>query len=183
LIISGNPTDQELSDQWEKIIQENGKHTNDHKYDIYQELVYDYGLLIAQHTVVSVCLEMLFVGNMANRIDPEIIKEVRERGYKIDTTPTAFEKSLQSAKSKCKNLITKAESKRKDIERQFKDKGDKKEHTYDEIIGFLELALDRTVMDSETLTLAKYNVLKRGAEQRHEQRKKNGANSDRRARV
>lgn len=177
LIVSGKPTSEELAEAWENIISENGKHTSDRSYDIYQSLIYDYGLLIAQHTVVSVCLEML-----THKIDFDILEEVRERGYVIETTPLAFERTLKSAKSKCKNLITKAESKRKEIERQFgKSDSEAKQSSYDEIIGYLELALDRTVMDAETITLAKYNVLKKGAEIKH--RAKHGTDTNRRVRA
>lgn len=173
LVISGKPTDENLAEAWEGIIAENGKHTNDHSYDLYQNLTTDYALLIAQHTVVSVCLEML-----SHKIDFDVLEEVRSRGYIIDTTPIAFERTLKAAKSRCKNLITKAESKRLEIERQFKDKSEARPVSYDEIIGYLELALDRTVMDGDTITLAKYNVLKKGAEIKH--KAKYGANSNRR---
>jgi hypothetical protein len=178
LIIKGRPTSEELEEQWEKIIDENGKHSKDNSYSIYQTLIYDYGCLIATQTVVSVCLEMLEFNLKYKRpIDFDIVEEVRNRGYKIETTPLAFEKTLNSAKSKCKNLVTKLESKQKEIDRQFKDKG--ASHTYDEVIGFLELALDRTVMDGDTITLAKYNVLKKGAELKNKAR--GATNTGRRA--
>ncbi len=172
LVVSGKASQEELSERWELIIAENGKVSNDNQYNIYQSLMYDYGLLIAQQTVVATCLEIL-----TWKVDFEVIEEVRSRGYKIDTTQLGYAKSLSSAKSKCRNLITKAESKRKDINRQFgkddeESKKNARQYSYDEIIGFLELALDRTIMDAETLTLAKYNVLKKGAQDRHKQ--KNG---------
>lgn len=181
LIVSGKPSNEELSEAWESIIAENGKVSNDNQYNIYQNLIQDYALLIAQQTVVSACLEMLWW-----KVDFDLIEEVRSRGYKIDTaTALTYKNSLESGKHKCSNLITKAESKRKDIERQFGAKDDKqrKEHTYDEVIGFLELALDRTIMDAETLTLAKYNILKKGAEQRHKSKTNGRTNNDRRPRA
>lgn len=174
MIKSGSVDAEKLNEAWEAIIEENGKHTKNNSYNIYQNLIYDYGLLIAQHTVVSICLEML-----TWKIDLDIVNEVRDRGYKIELGQK-FESSLKSAKSKCKNLITKSESKKKEIERRFKDEGTKSNPSYDEILGYLELALDRTIMDSDTITLAKYNVLKKGAEQRQ---KAHGSNTNRGARA
>lgn len=167
LVQNGKATTEELNEAWEKIIEEKGKHTNDNSYNLYQQLIQDYAMIIAQQTVVSVCLEMLLF-----KAEPEILDEVRQRGYIIDLEN--YDHSLKQARSKCKNLITRAESKRLEIERQFKGKQGTEVVTYDEIIGYLELVLDRTVMDADTITLAKYNVLKKGAEAK--QKAKYGAN-------
>lgn len=171
LIISGSPTKEQLIEAWEGIVKENSKHSGDHRFDSYEQLLNGYAELIASQTIVCTCLEM-----MTWKIDFAIIKEVRDRGYAIETTTSeAYAKSLESAKKKARNLITRAEMKRKDIERQFgkKDNGEVKAHSFQEIIGMLELALDRSILDSETLTLSKYNTLKKGAEDKHKARIKN----------
>jgi hypothetical protein len=106
-------------------------------------------------------------------VDFDIVNQIRERGYVIDTTTSeTYAKSLKTAQRKVKNLSTKTEMKRKEIERIYGNKEKKEPMSYEEIIGHLELALERSVMDSENLTLAKYNVLKKGIEtkQRNERR-------------
>lgn len=162
LIISGKPSSETLIEAWEDIIKKNGKNNNGDQYDLYFGLLKGYAELIARHTIVSVQLEILFY-----KVDFKIIEEVRQAGYPIETTPANYASSLATARRKIKDLITKSEMKRKAIERLV-GPVDKEANviSYEEIIGNLELSLDRTVMDSETLTLAKYNVLKRGIEER-----------------
>lgn len=163
LIISGTPSAEELIQRWESIVRQNSKGNGDHRYDAYFELLKGYGEITGAYTITSIQLEILFY-----KIDWKIIEEVRQAGYKIETDSSeVYAKSIHAARRKIANLITRSEMKRKEIERQF---GGKQEdvgaQTYEEIIGMLELALDRTIMDAETLTLAKYNVLKKGVEDR-----------------
>lgn len=163
LIISGKPSKDELIDRWEKIVQDNGQRNGDNRYDAYFSLLKARAELIAQHTTVS-CHLLL----MTYEINWESIDAVRAMGYTIETmTSAAYAKSLEAAKRKSSNLITKSEMKRKEIERAFGGKKTESvSHSYEEIIGLLELALDRTIMDAENLTLAKYNVLKKGVEKK-----------------
>ena len=168
LVISGSATSEQLNEAWESIIEENGKHSGNNKFSLYQGLITDYGQLIATQTVVSVGLELL-QGHVKYDwpLDYNVVQDCRERGYKIDTAnKMTLLKSINAAKSKCKNLTTKAVMKRNEIERQFDGKK-KESSSFDEVIGYLELALDRTILDAETMTLSKYNVLKKGAELRH----------------
>lgn len=162
LIKSGKPTSEQLVDRWEEIVKENSRHSEGDQYDAYFSLYKGYNEIIAGHTVISTCLELLWW-----KVDFNIIGEVRERGYPIDTTSSkAYRKSLESAIRKSSNLKTKAEMKRKEIERRFSGK-EQKTSGYWEIIGNLELGLERSVTDSpETFTLAKYNELKKGVNER-----------------
>ena len=167
LIVSGSATTAELVERWESIVQENSRRNGDRRYDAYHTLLQNYAELVASHTVVSASLEILWW-----KVDFPIIDDVRSRGFKIDTINSErYKQSIISARAKCKNLITRYEMQRKEIERQF-GQNDQKEssYTYEEIIGSLELGLERTIMDSDTLTLAKYNVLKKGIQRKNEQR-------------
>lgn len=146
----------ELTFQWETIVEANSKHSGNNRFSIYQNLIHDYAGLIASQTIVSASLSILFW-----RVDQEIINDCNNRGYVIDISSSeAYARSIKMAESRCKNLITKAESKRKEIERQFSERG--KIQSLDDVIGFLELSLGRTILDADTMRLAKYNRLKKG---------------------
>jgi hypothetical protein len=133
-------------------------------------LLKGYAEIVASHTVVVAALEILWYVPIGHDIQKmsEILDEVRNRGYRIDTSTTdKYHKSLIAAKNKVQNMVTRAEMKRKEIERVFGQKEKTKSYGYWEVIGNLELALERSVLDSpETLTLAKYNELKRGVTER-----------------
>lgn len=166
LVISGSATKDELIERWESIVQENGTRNGDNHYNIYFNLLKGYAEVIAEHTIVEAMLTILWY---SNPVPFDVVNDVRERGYVIDTTTSAlYAKSLKAAQKKVKNLSTKTEMKRKEIERIYGKKESKGQaYTYEEIIGHLELSLERSIMDSETLTLAKYNVLKKGIENKH----------------
>jgi hypothetical protein len=103
----------------------------------------------------------------------ESIAEVTERGYAIDTsTNEAFLSSLIRAKQKVSHMTTKAESKRKELERRFgrRDKKSDKLTVYD-AVGSLEIALGFSVGNIDSLTLAHYNALKKGAKERESAKK------------
>jgi hypothetical protein len=162
LIRKGRPSQEELVDRWEEIVKENSKHGEGDQYEAYFQLYKGYQEIIANHTVIAACLEILWW-----KVDFNVIQEVRNRGFKIDTSSSeAYKKSLKSAITKSSNLKTKAEMKRKEIERRFSGK-EQKSSGYWEIVGNLELGLERSITDSpETFTLAKYNELKKGVNER-----------------
>lgn len=165
LIISGSPGKDELIEAWEQIIRDNSSKTGDLNYDAYFQLLKGYAEVINEHTLVLCYLTL-----MTYSINFEWIEAVREKGYRIDThSSAAYAKTLQSAKGKAGNLKTKAEMRRKEIDRRFSAK-EGPTLSYEEIIGNLELALERTILDSENLTLAKYNVLKKGVEKKTRER-------------
>lgn len=155
-------TQDQLVDRWEEIVKENSEHNEGNQYEAYFSLYKGYNEIIAGHTVISACLEILWW-----KVDFGVIEEVRKRGFKIDTTSSpAFRKSIESALKRSSNMKTKAEMKRKEIERRFSGK-EQKTSGYWEIIGNLELGLERSITDSpETFTLAKYNELKKGVNER-----------------
>ncbi len=169
LILSGEHTAEELADAWEAIVKENSTKSGDRQYEHYFELIQDYTALIAKQTVVISCLDLLSICTMdftrlARMLD--VLETVREHGYKIETGDLMkFAKGIAYCKKKATNLITQLERKKKEIERQYPVKDpDKSRVNYQEILGHLEVALDRTVMDGENITLAKYNVLRQSVE-------------------
>lgn len=158
LIVSGSPTQDELVERWEQIIQDNGKHNGDFHYDTYFQLLQGYSQLLAQHTIINChLLKMTFV------IDWESIEAVRAEGYKINTsTSESYADSLSNAKRKASNLITRYEMKRKEIERIYGGKAETKAVGIEEILGNLEFLMDSPgSLDAEKITLAKYNTLKK----------------------
>lgn len=180
LIIKGKPTLEEISDAWEKIIEENARRSGDNQYDNYSSMMRDYEELFAKQTIISIQLELLAVcaidfDRLATMWD--ILKDVRLSGYNIETTnKELFCNSLNKAIRKASQQITTIERKRKELERMFpvKQSDEKPKISFEEIVGYLELALDRTISDGENLTLAKYNILRKGAEDRIKAQEKKG---------
>jgi hypothetical protein len=168
LIISGDHSKNDLVERWEQIIHENGTKNGDRHFQIYFQLLKAYSELIAEHTIVACYLTL-----MTFDINFEWINEVRNRGYSIDTTTSeSYAKTLLAAKRKVTNLNTRAEMKRKEIERTYPPSKEGEELTYEEVVGKLELALGEVkilvVIDPEKLTLAKYNILKEGIKKKHQ---------------
>lgn len=165
LVISGAPSPEEISDAWEKIVELNSEYNGDNQYSAHQQLLKSAAELEAEFTIVETSLTILWY-----KVDWSIINDLRERGYDVATTagnyPTiseAYSRSIIKLRSKIGHLRTRAEKRRKEIERRFGSKEKDKRTTIHECIGSLELALGWTVGDAEKMTLSRYNILKKGA--------------------
>lgn len=164
LIVSGKPTDEELVEAWELIIQKNGENSGENRYDAYMQLVKAHSEIIAKQTTVAILLEILWWQN------PPLMRyvtEVRNEGYRIDTANSeAYKKSIEAAKRKCSGLKTRAEMARKEIQRQFKPtEGGQKDYSFEEIVASLRLDLGKAqilvIIDGEKLTLSEYNTYRK----------------------
>lgn len=165
LVISGEFPVEQLVERWESIVDQNADQNGDRQISAYRQLYKSYGLLLAEHTIVAGCLMIMTYQDAALCWDSLV--EVMERGYNIDTSSDdAYLKSIEKAKGRISHLITKSESKRKEIERKF-GRRDKKEGNisiYD-AIGALELSVGFS-LDVDKLTLSHYNALKKGVRER-----------------
>lgn len=169
LIISGVPDSETLSDAWEKIVEENSKHNGDNQYSSFQQLNKSAAELEAEFTIIETSLTILWY-----KVDWAIINDLRDRGYEVATTPgnygttdEAYAESIKRIRAKIGHLKTRAEKRRKEIERRFGNKDKDKRTNIYECIGSLELALGWSVGDADKMTLARYNVLKRGAKEKN----------------
>lgn len=166
-MVSGVHDREEIVEAWEKIVERNAEEEGDRRVESYKRLHKHYGLMLADHTVVSACLMIMTIQDAA--LCWEEVTEVIERGYPIDTsTNQKYVESILAAKRKVSHLMTNCERKRKEIERRFgkRDrKADKKTTVY-EIVGSLEVVLGFGIPNIDTLTLSHYNALKKGAREK-----------------
>lgn len=164
LLLSGSLNREALMQQWEAIVKANSKASGDYAYDSFFHLIKGYAQIIANYTIVKASLWKL-----SFMIDWETIKDLRKRGFKIDTSNTTkYTASLTAGLHKVNNLITRATMKRKEMEalqqKENASKGSK--IIFEELIAHLSMSLGFEVKD--TITLAAFNayrsVLKRKSE-------------------
>jgi hypothetical protein len=170
IAVQGEFNVEQLSEQWEAIVDINADQNGDHQIASYKQLYKTYGLLLADHTIIAGCLIIMTHQDAA--LCWEEVAEVIARGYQIDTdTQDGYINSIFKAKSRVSHLITKAESKRKELERRF-GRRDKKEGNVSiyEAVGSLELAAGFS-LDIDKLTLSHYNALKKGLRDREAAKK------------
>lgn len=153
LIVSGNPTPEELAAKWEEIIKENSKQSGNQAYDAYFQLIKSYSLLVASYIVVRASLM-----HIAMITDIEVIYDLRKRGYKIDLSAgeTAYANSIEAALRKVEGLITRAKMKEKEIQRLYPVSDvPVKSASFDELMVTLNTGLGIIIPDD--VTLSRYN--------------------------
>lgn len=170
LIKSGNVSDQQCLTAWEELVKRQGKASGTNQYSSYIQLLKGYAKLVNDHTVIRACLVYL----MFAPIRWDIIETLKLYNYPVEIKEGQIVvESLKAKLRAVENLITKAEMKRKEIERLFKNTDDKKEKKgFEEILAGLNFALGFNV--DENITLARYNeyqkILKARQKQIEEQR-------------
>lgn len=147
----GKPDEQVCSDEWERIIQKNQRTNGKMEFDNYFNLSQSHGYLMTEYLYIKACLSKLCVV-----VDRELVAELDEKGYKISLENSEkYAESLQNNLRKCENLITKLNSKKKEMDRIAESRGESERAGFQEIMGNLEIGLGFTVPD--TLTLARFN--------------------------
>lgn len=169
LIISGNPSEDQLLEAWENIIKISYERNGDNRYNSYLILLKSYALLLEKHTTVVAHLLKLTLHLISNSypIDFNSIKEVKRLGYNVDIyTPELFAETLEFAKERASGLITKYESRRKEMLKNYggTTEGKAKSASFIDVVASLKYALGRAqiliVIDHDKLTLAEFNKFK-----------------------
>ncbi len=160
-MISGKANDKVLFEKWEELVRENYKLNGGFDYLNYCDVIEGYNHLIADYNVVKCTLiELMFF------VDDNYIKELREKGYNIDTTDSlAYVKSINSAMHRSDNLITRMKMKANEIEGMIPKEG-KKAATFEEIMAGLTVCLEFDL--PEDLKLARFNEYKKIINERNQ---------------
>lgn len=152
---------------WEEIIRRQEQATGSYKYNSLITLLNGYRNLKMDQLYIRALLLKCTIA-----LDFEAILKLRQKGYDIDTRPEYVEQSLKNALIRCTNLKTKAEMKRKEINRLFEvKKTDKKEKqkSFEEIMGNLTISLGSLnilVVVDDSITLARYNYYQKTISER-----------------
>jgi hypothetical protein len=138
-----------LSEAWESIVKENGKHTGSNKFNNYLVNAKVYGSLVADYLMVRSALTYL-----SFKIDDEMIELLAKKGYRIDKSSSVkYAESINSALRRSENIGTQAIIKQNEIK---KLQSDKKEGTgFEQVMAMLSLQLGFPVPDD--ITLARFN--------------------------
>lgn len=109
LVISGNPTEKEIEKAWDEITRLNSNSTGRTNHQL--DNIKDYVRLLSKYQASLASIMQLHLC-----VDDEALLYLASNGYKIDTSSnTAFRESLKAAQRKVANVVTKIESKYKEI--------------------------------------------------------------------
>lgn len=121
LVVKGKFGNKELVAAWEAIVKRNADANEDSNYDLYLDNLKAYGEFVAEFNLVKAMLTQLCF-----EVDDDRIADLSELGYKIRKTKyvdgkevesaTAYQESIQAAQRKSENLITKINSKFKELQ-------------------------------------------------------------------
>lgn len=161
LVITGGPSDKELAEGWEKIIKRNSQ-VNGLGLDNYLDNYKTYAQLLGDYEKVKLSLMQLLMV-----VDDDVIAYLKSKGYVIDTsTSSSYNKSIQNAMQKCKNILTKLKTRYNQIQQANKDNDKAPQTSIEEILANISVSIGFSVgMD---VTLARFNEYKRIVKKRHE---------------
>lgn len=152
LVKSGKYNDVECLEQWELIVKENHEVTGSTQWSDQFYLMQGYEMLRIQHCIVRALLVKM-------RFDPDegTYDELKRRGYQLNlTSKAAYKQSFKVADARCKNIVTKAAMKLKELERSKEGSSKVKGRTFDSVMVDLNMAIAPQHED-DNITLARYN--------------------------
>lgn len=163
LRIKGKRNIQEEFEAWERIVKRNSELTGRFEFNSYIASYKQFNMLLALYNTVKACLiKSLFV------VDDDVIKFLRLKGYRIDTSgKTKYAESLEAAMRKANNLTTKIKMKRNEL--LALSLGEKKlddHHGLEDVLANISAALGFNVPDD--ITLARFNTFCKIIKQKRE---------------
>lgn len=152
LIIKGNPDSNQLAVAWEQIVKQNSQNNGTYQYNSYFQLLQTYELLVNEYNTIKAMLTKLSL-----KIDHDLIKELRRKGYNINATVNSevYATSLLNAGRKVENLVTKIKSKQTELNQMEAQDDRKSSLGFEELLANLSVGLGFNVDDS--VTLARFN--------------------------
>lgn len=168
LIINGSPSREQLVEAWETIVTLNGKNSGNFQYDAYKRLYIGYWNIIAKHLVIRASLlKLCFV------IDYEIVQDIRSRGYALSLDNSeAYKETLVAGLTKSENLITRAELRKNEIERDFPKQDNGSSLSFDKVMAELSIQIAPTLV-TDDITLSRYNEYLKIIRERNKNREAN----------
>lgn len=169
LIKSGSADDAKCLEAWEDIVRRQEKETGTNQYNSLLALNKGYLTYLNDHTNIRASLILVWLSNRqeidsrtgeliwVNCFDWDTLLYLKNKGYAVDTTN--YESVIESIKinlHRCENLITRAVSKRKELEKLLKGKEESGGvKGFEEVLAHLNFSLGFNV--DENITLARYN--------------------------
>ncbi|MFN9913414.1 MAG: hypothetical protein ACK53L_12560, partial [Pirellulaceae bacterium] len=118
-------------------------------------------LLSDYNYVRATLIQLMFV------VDDNYIEELRNKGYRIDTTDSLkYAESISNALRRSENLITRMKMKSNEISDMIGRDGGSKGATFEEIMAGLSLALKFAV--PEDIKLSRFNEYKKIISERNQ---------------
>jgi len=146
LVLSGNPTDDQCLEAWEKIVEENGRHCGNNGYSNYLEDVRYYATMLWEYLFMrSAMTKLIYVK------DYSLIVQIRELGY--DFKMETYMDSIYSISRKVDAITTRIKMHQNKM--ALYATVDQRGNSFAETIVNLNMNLGWEVSDD--ITLAKYN--------------------------
>jgi hypothetical protein len=164
LVKEGKSDNEQCLIAWEAIIKKQQEITGNNQYNAFFRLNKGYLLNLNDYTLIRACLILTGINNIFP--DYEYIKILKEKGYNIDTsTPETIIDSVNGGLQKCDGLITKATTKRKEIEMIMNQNESKDKVGFESAIANLNYQLGFNVDDN--LTLSRFNEYQKIIKAKH----------------
>lgn len=167
LVKSGQIDTEKCLEAWEELIKRQEKEIGSNHLSSYISLLKAYLIYANDHEVIRATLILIYHINRqeiakdgelvwVNLIDWKYIIWLKSKGHVIDMTSfESMTQSVNAALHKNENLITKAVSKRKELEKMLEGKGDSKPLEFVDVMAQLNFAWPNPVSDD--ISLAGYN--------------------------
>lgn len=155
LILSGEPSEEQLQTTWKDIIVSSTRANGNMEYDYQLNMVISYRNLLKEYnTIRAVLTKLMFV------IDDELISILTKKRYKIDTSYSSkYWESLTASWKRCDNMSTRLGIMMSQIKAEFKEKNNSSQHeTMEEVLGSISYGIGFNVEDN--VTLARFNKYK-----------------------
>lgn len=152
LVKRGSYDSDSCFDQWEKLLLIHNQRNNSLSFSNYITLYKSQVYLTQKFNYIKACLLRLSI-----KPCKKVIELLKDEGYKIKTTSIVeYKASLDAAAKKSDNILTKIESKNKELIRVTKSSDSKPTDFYD-LLANLSFQLKFQV--DKNITLAEYNSL------------------------
>lgn len=138
---------------WEAIVKKQQEVTGNNQYTAFFRLNKGYLIHLNDHILIRACLILIAI---SENPEQEYFDILKDKGYNIDTSSQeAINNSIDAGLHKCDNLITKATSKRKEIDTILKQSDTGEAMGFEGVIANLNYNLGFNV--DENITLSRFN--------------------------
>lgn len=151
LLLNGEATLEQCKEKWNEIVAVNFENSGTFDFMGYVDNIEGYNSFLQEHNVTIAELLILHF-----QVDNEMIEELRERGYIIDTSSkNSYAASLERAMERSKSLLSRIKMKSNELDNFSEYLKDNKPATFDEIMASLIINLGFIVPDE--ITLSRFN--------------------------